>query len=296
MKKEIKKPNQLIKASHGMTLQQQRLFMAALSQVNDNDESTIEGVIDLSEICDLKNDYRAYKQAARKLTGYRIEVENDGAWEYKTLFDSFRGIDYQPIIRYRFGTSVFSEVVMLKKRFTLLKAKLIFKLKGAYSLRLYELLKIGHGEYDHVDYPVEDLRKMFSIPDHKHKRFDSFKRSVIEKPIQEINELTDINVKVEYLKKWRKVEKIRFVYQDKQVIDLLGDSNKESNEDIVKIERILKELQVSDSFLKSMSQVAFDYKALAVELEFLKDLADALPQEVVTDKVFKIFNKHRQDS
>ena len=91
--------------------------------------------------------------------------------------------------------------------------KNIISLKSQYSVRLYPKLK---------DRPfgwtvsVEELRKMLGATAASYDVFKDFNKHVLQKAVKEINEITDINVTTENVRKGRSVVSIRFKVTDKQ--------------------------------------------------------------------------------
>ena len=90
--------------------------------------------------------------------------------------------------------------------------KNIISLKSQYSVRLYPKLK---------DRPfgwtikVSELRKMLGATAASYDVFKDFNKHVLQKAIKEINEITDISVTTENVRKGRAVESIRFKVTEK---------------------------------------------------------------------------------
>lgn len=93
--------------------------------------------------------------------------------------------------------------------------KNIISLKSQYSVRLYPKLK---------DRPfgwtvsVEELRKMLGATAASYDVFKDFNKHVLQKAVKEINEITDINVTTENIRKGRSVVSIRFKVEEKKQI------------------------------------------------------------------------------
>ena len=101
--------------------------------------------------------------------------------------------------------------------------KNIIALKSQYSVRLYPKLK---------DRPfgwtvsVEELRKILGATASSYDLFKDFNKHVLQKAIKEINEITDINVTTEHIRKGRSVVSIHFTVEEKKQLLL----NKEQTE------------------------------------------------------------------
>ena len=90
--------------------------------------------------------------------------------------------------------------------------KNIISLKSQYSVRLYPKLK---------DRPfgwtisVEELRKILGATASSYDVFKEFNKHVLQKAVKEINDITDITVTTENIRKGRSVESIRFTVLEK---------------------------------------------------------------------------------
>ena len=93
--------------------------------------------------------------------------------------------------------------------------KNIISLKSQYSVRLYPKLK---------DRPfgwtvsVKELREMLGATAASYDVFKDFNKHVLQKAIKEINDITDINVTTENIRKGRSVVSIRFKVEEKKQI------------------------------------------------------------------------------
>lgn len=98
----------------------------------------------------------------------------------------------------------------LKQQFTQYQLLDILAMKSAYSIRIYELLKSYAGLKKKV-FELEDLKKKLMVEDiSSYNRFPDFRRKVLDVAINEINNLTALNVSYEPISKGRKVIKIEF--------------------------------------------------------------------------------------
>ena len=96
---------------------------------------------------------------------------------------------------------------LAETRYVRYRLKNIISLKGQYSVRLYPKLK---------DRPfgwtisVKELREMLGATKASYDVFKDFNKHVLQKAVKEINEITDITVTTEYIRKGRSVESIKF--------------------------------------------------------------------------------------
>lgn len=105
--------------------------------------------------------------------------------------------------------------------------KNIISLKSQYSVRLYPKLKDRPFGWT---VPLEELREMLGATASSYDVFKDFNKHVLQKAIKEINEITDINVTAEKVRKGRLVAAIRFTVEEKKQL-LLDKDQVEAFED-----------------------------------------------------------------
>ena len=126
--------------------------------------------------------------------------------------------------------------------------KNIISLRSQYSVRLYPKLK---------DRPfgwtvsVAELRKMLGATAASYDVFKDFNKHVLQKAVQEINEITDITVTTENIRKGRSVESIRFTVREKaphilskEETALLGPMDEQVDEDQVMLDEVFSSAYV----------------------------------------------------
>ncbi len=108
----------------------------------------------------------------------------------------------------------------LENRFVLLDIKHISKIKGFVGKRLYSILK----QYQSQDkngngYFVENVEKfkeLFKLTEGCYERYSNLKKRILIPAINQINESSDIQVKLIEIKNGRKVERIKFIFTSKE--------------------------------------------------------------------------------
>jgi len=107
----------------------------------------------------------------------------------------------------------------LGQKFTQYQLYNILAMKSAFSVRLYELMKSYAFQKSKI-FQLDELKKLLGVENVKsYNRFPDFRRKVLEKAQQEINELTDINVIFEPITKGKKVVEIICYIHPKSPID-----------------------------------------------------------------------------
>mgnify|MGYP001852591738 FL=1 len=107
----------------------------------------------------------------------------------------------------------------LGQRFTQYQLYNILAMKSAFSVRLYELMK-SYAHRQSITLDLDELKHLLMVEDVKsYHRFPDFRRKVLEIAQREINELTDLTIQYEPIKKGNKVVQLRFEIEQKSPID-----------------------------------------------------------------------------
>lgn len=215
MKKElIVKHNKLIEANYKLTLQEQKLILILAKEIKKEDvcfKNCIFTVEELSNILSL--DKRAYyselKNLTEKLISRVIKIkEPDGLLQVSWL-NSAKYYDKEGTIELSFSEKLKPYLLQLNSHFTKLEFNKIVSLNSVYAIRIYEFLK----QYETLKERtviINDLKETLQIQK-KYKLYADFKRKVILKAQEEINEKTDLNIDFEEIKTGRKVTSIKFL-------------------------------------------------------------------------------------
>lgn len=109
----------------------------------------------------------------------------------------------------------------LRERFTQYGLYNILGMKSASSVRMYELMKSYAISQTQIKvFDLAELKRLLMVEDVKsYDRFPDFRRKVLEIAIREINELTDINVSYDTVKRGNKVVQLKFRISKKEGIE-----------------------------------------------------------------------------
>lgn len=118
----------------------------------------------------------------------------------------------------------------LKKRFTQYQLYNILSMNSAFSIRVYEILK----SYEFTrkkKFQIDELKHLLMVDNVKsYANFKDFRKYVLDKAIDEINEYTDIQVQYKTIKKGRRVEWIEFEIVRESLINQTIKRHKLENE------------------------------------------------------------------
>jgi len=108
--------------------------------------------------------------------------------------------------------------------------KNVINLRSQYSIRLYTILKANPFGWTAK---VEELRERLGAASATYDEFKRFNNMVLKKAVDEINQITDIDVTAENIKRGRTVVAVKFsVQQKKQVVLNPGDLPASENEEM----------------------------------------------------------------
>lgn len=109
----------------------------------------------------------------------------------------------------------------LGQKFTQYQLYNILAMKSAFSVRIYELMK-SYAYQKNKIFDIDELKQLLMVDTVKsYKDFSLFRKKVLEIATHEINELTDITINYEPIKKGNKVIKIKFVIEQKNPMERL---------------------------------------------------------------------------
>lgn len=215
---KVTKSNEIIqKAKNGMTLQEQKIVAYLITQIKPTDTDPNKYyVFDTKQFChvcgiDEKN-YINIRRVLKKLYDREsIEIFENGYYcpvkwlgDYKIEPDASK-------VSVQLHFRLVPYLLELKKNFTTYYFGEIAELKNKYSIQLYELFA-SYAYKESFEIAIDELKTYLNI-----KGYDSFKvfkRDILNKTIKEINDNTNLRVKVEEIRHGRKIAVLRFFVTD----------------------------------------------------------------------------------
>ena len=209
--------NKLVEARYKLTVEEQRLIKMLVSKIQpkDDDFKVYEiRVLDLSKLLGITDDYyyNKIKILTKKLRDSSLSFTNENGDEIQTGWLSsatYRkgkgvvGLCFDPVLK--------PYLLQLKSLFTSYELGNILRLRGMYSIRIYELLK----QYEKIgkrEFTLDAFKQMLKI-ESEYKQYKDFKRHVLLPAQNEVSEKTDIAFSIEEKKQGKKV--IGFVFHIK---------------------------------------------------------------------------------
>ena len=208
MKPLVVKDNALTDASYNLDLVEQRLILLAIVEaresgrgINANDPLTVHAESYINQFGVHRNTaYQALKDAckdlfARQFSYQEISAKGNTINKISRWVSEVGYIDNEAVVQLIFAPAIVPLITRLEKQFTKYELQQISNLNSAYAVRLYEILIAWRSTGKTPIFPLEEFRKKIGVLENEYLRSDNFKKWIIELPIKQINEHTDITVK-----------------------------------------------------------------------------------------------------
>ncbi len=216
-RKNVTKSNDLVMAAYKLTLNEQRLLLAAISQIDPRKPMPRPISITAQDFSEqygipLKHAYEALKEATSAL--YERDIKTfDG--RYKSRFRWVDRVDYLDgggETKLFFTVHVQPYLVHLNQRFTTYELKRIADLTSTHSIRLFELLQQfrSTGFYR---VSVAEFRELLELGP-SYERYSNLKLKVIDPAIAELREKSGLLVELKTEKKGRAINRLTFTFRD----------------------------------------------------------------------------------
>lgn len=224
----VVKDNALINASYNLDLVEQRLILLAIVEaresgrgINANKPLIVHASSYINQFNVARQTaYQALKDACRDLFArqfsFQEQREKGVANVTSRWVSQIAYIDDTASVELIFSPAVIPLITRLEAQFTSYELQQISGLNSAYAVRLYELLMAWRSTGKTPVIPLAEFRHKMGVLDGEYLRSDNFKTWVIEKPLKQINENTDITAKVEQHKTGRNISGFSFKFKQKK--------------------------------------------------------------------------------
>jgi len=222
----IVKDNALINASYNLDLVEQRLILLAIVEaresgkgINANDPLTVHAESYINQFGVHRNTaYQALKDACDDLFArqfsYQSLSEKGNVINHKSRWVS--GLYSRTVVRLIFAPAIVPLITRLEEQFTKYEIQQISNLTSAYAVRLYEILIAWRSTGKTPLITIYDFRQKIGVLETEYKRMYDFKKYVLDIALKQVNEHTDINVKVEQHKTGRSITGFSFSFKQKK--------------------------------------------------------------------------------
>ena len=221
----VVKDNALINASYNLDLVEQRLILLAIVEaresgkgINANDPLTVHAESYINQFGVHRNTaYQALKDACDDLFArqfsYQSLSEKGNTINHKSRWVSeVAYIDNEAVVRLIFAPAIVPLITRLEEQFTKYEIQQISNLTSAYAVRLYEIL---------IAWRSTGKTPLITMYD--------FKKYVLDIALKQVNEHTDIIVKVEQHKTGRSITGFSFSFKQKKSATHSVESKRDPN-------------------------------------------------------------------
>ena len=225
----VVKDNALINASYNLDLVEQRLILLAIIEarqsgkgINANDPLIIHAESYINQFSAHRNTaYQALKDACDDLFARQFSYQSlsdkgniqhhKSRWVSEVIY-----VEKEAVVKLIFAPAIIPLITRLEEQFTKYDIEQVSGLTSAYAVRLYELLIAWRSTGKTPIIEIQKFRQKLGVLDTEYKQMNDFKKRVLDIAINQINEKTDIKVKVEQHKTGRAISGFSFKFKQKQ--------------------------------------------------------------------------------
>ena len=213
--------NCLIEARYFLKLNPKKFILACISKCDSRHKIAKEmslSAVEFEKFTGISNARQELYKAVDDLYDATIllqDPDNDVYTEHrwiqrKTIIN--RGKAEVTIL---WSDDIIKYISQLTKEFTSYKLKNVGRMESVHTIRLYELvIRFKNTDQKQRDILVEDLKLALGIGG-KYSQFMHLNHRILKPAVEEINKKTDIDLQIQYIKRDRKVEKLRLMFEMK---------------------------------------------------------------------------------
>lgn len=215
----VAKANALVQASYKLSLNEQRLVLACVAQLDSRKPLPADHLFTLSAAdfvetygIPIDQAYEALDEAASSLYERDIRlfdgtVKERFRWVYHVKYYKGEGK-----VCLGFSQTVIPYLTLLNRQFTSYRMTGVAKLRSAHSIRLYEFL-IQFRETGKLSIGLEEFKQRLEL-DGQYDRFSNIKMRVIDPAVKELQEKSNLTIQWQEVRKGRKVERLEFAFSE----------------------------------------------------------------------------------
>ena len=214
----VTKANAIVEASYRLTLQEQRLVLFCVAQVDsrqslEQQRTFVVEATPFRETFGLSAEkvYEELKDAAVRLFERKVTL-SDAQTGQETLLRWVSMIRYQNRrgrVVLNFSPEMLPFISALKDRFTSYPLESVARLSSTFAIRMFEVLAQYAG-LGRRQITVEQLRRWLDCVD-SYPRFSEFERWVVAPAVAQLNERTELRIRYDKAKIGRNVSHFEFV-------------------------------------------------------------------------------------
>jgi len=221
----ITKSNALIEASYKLNLNEQRLVLSCIAELDSRRPAPKDSMFTVSvkEFSDTwgiqeKHAYEHLEEAAnslyeRDIRTYDNKTPERFRWVFHVKYNKGKGC-----VTLGFSPTILPYLTMLNARFTSYHLTKVAGLRSVYSIRLFELL-MQFKKTGFFTITLDDFKKRLDLGS-KYDRFSNLKARVIEPAVKELSDKNNMLINWSAHRKGRSVERLDFNFKESEQMAL----------------------------------------------------------------------------
>ena len=203
--------NAVAEARYTLSVQEQRLILWLAAQIEREDDALEDRTVSVMEMQEIVggNNGRIYEQfesVCDRLMTRTLELRYDDHLE-RVKFNWMHEVMYKDgtgCITLRFHDRLKPLLLKLKERFSMIPLKVVFKLRGGYAIRWYELL-VAKKHFGTFSMDVEELRAWLAIGEGELPAVKDLRKRAIDVSKAELDNKADLTFRYEPIKVGRRI-------------------------------------------------------------------------------------------
>lgn len=288
LKYKIVKSNKLINSRNSFSLIQHRIILLMFARMKKGSEKFEWMEIPIKQVLGIKEggrvkgaQYRQVKEAAIQATQSAIYVEENGRWR-SIPFIQADGVDHANVIRMKFVEEARDLVLNLSGGYTDYLLKNVYTFKSPHSIRIYELMAQYFPKIRVREMEIKHFKELLSL-EKNYSSFSKLKKYVLDKAVDEINELSDLYLEYEVIRAGRTPKRLYFT------INRQNPKNEEDTQEVQTIDVSHQEVKSNDMgrALKTEEAFSMEKKSFIDEI-FYRKLITKYSKELLDYSIEKI--------
>lgn len=295
----VVKSNKLIEAKYKLTLNEQRLILLLISQINMKDEEFKDYVIKVSDLMDLfglnnKNHYNIIKEVTLNLLSKPLSIPRETGVLHCNWISSAEYFENEGCVKLCFDPKLKPYLLQLKNHFTTYGLDNVIRLKSTYAIRLYEILLKEYCYYSkkriNFIFSIKELKELLGIEKKEYPLFANFKVKVLNIAERELKAKSDFYFEYKTIKTGRAITDIEFtvIEKEKKQKQL---TTKDDSQNVLDVKSSpLEEKIETDDINKRLIELGFqDYKKIR------SDHSDEVILDAFSDLDFEIADRKKKN-
>jgi plasmid replication initiation protein len=231
----VTKSNALIQASYKLSLNEQRLVLACVAQLDGRKPLPKDNMFTLSAAefaqtygLPIDQAYEALNEASKSLYDRDIKVFDGKTKERFRWIYHVKYHDGEGKVTIGFSPTISPYLTMLNKQFTSYQIRRVASLNSAYSIRLFEMLSQYRSTGLFI-VKVDDFKAWLEIEE-KYPRFFDLCRRILDPAVKELLEKSNLVINWRAIKKGRTVERLEFTFREEGVQTALPPASAPASE------------------------------------------------------------------